>query len=248
MAPAVHIHAGAGGARKDWYEFKIAKLIADQVDELNLRFAIVWLFLTGCRVSEALSAQQSDIKRLENGTYLWIIPDTKTHNPREVVLPDILGQHLDETRERNHPNRTGRCFGGTWAGDSAAPSRPAPTSPPRQSAEPWPAPRSQPASTPRPRRTPPSTATAPTGFAPKAPTNTPSPNCPPKSAPQSESFAAPTCTTPSTKPTATPSDPSAANGVDPSPAATATAASAGRSRPPKEVRGGRESALVFLLE
>ena len=111
----------AGGARKDWYEFKVAKLIASKAVSFNLLFAILWLFLTGCRVSEAVSAQQFDVKRLEDGTYQWIIPDSKTHNPREVTLPDSLGRHLERSRELNRPNADwpilwgyrGRGFGRT---------------------------------------------------------------------------------------------------------------------------------------
>ncbi len=93
----------AGGARKDWYELKTAKLIADKVASFNLYFAILWLFLTGCRVSEAISAQQSDVKRLDDGSYLWIIPDSKTHMPREVTLPDVLGTLLERWRAENNP-------------------------------------------------------------------------------------------------------------------------------------------------
>jgi len=93
----------AGGARKDWYELKTAKRIADKAESFNLYFAILWLFLTGCRVSEAISAQQSDVKRLDDGTYLWIIPDSKTHMPREVTLPDFLGAALERSRAQNNP-------------------------------------------------------------------------------------------------------------------------------------------------
>ena len=64
------------------------------------KMAAAWLFYTGCRVGEAINAQQRDVRLIkERGLYQWSIPDTKTHIPRNVWLPD----HSPRTSSRAGP-------------------------------------------------------------------------------------------------------------------------------------------------
>lgn len=94
-----------GGPRVDWLEWpQIHKLIAS-IPEYRYRFAASWLFYTGCRVSEACAARQEDVQwRNEAGLYQWTIPDSKTHTPRSVWLPDALAEYVNASREQNKPN------------------------------------------------------------------------------------------------------------------------------------------------
>ena len=74
-------------------------------DRLTLPLAVAWLFYTGCRVSEAINARQSDVRwRAEVGLYEWVITNTKTHEPRSVWLPETLAKLLEQSREVNSPD------------------------------------------------------------------------------------------------------------------------------------------------
>ncbi len=66
--------------------------------------AAAWLFYTGCRVGEAINAQQRDVRLIrERGLYQWSIPDTKTHLPRNVWLPESLAHYVEQSRATNSP-------------------------------------------------------------------------------------------------------------------------------------------------
>jgi len=50
------------------------------------------------------NAQQRDIRRIaERGLYQWSIPDTKTHLPRIVWLPDTFARFVERSRDMNTP-------------------------------------------------------------------------------------------------------------------------------------------------
>jgi integrase len=94
----------AGGSRKDWLEWQEVHRLIDAIPEYRLKMAASWLFFTGCRVGEAIRAQQRDVRLMtERGLYEWLIPDTKTHIPRNVWLPDTLGRYIEESRTMNRP-------------------------------------------------------------------------------------------------------------------------------------------------
>jgi integrase len=37
------------------------------------------------------------------GFYQWTIPDSKTHTPRVVWLPPVLGEYIEQSRQANEP-------------------------------------------------------------------------------------------------------------------------------------------------
>lgn len=66
--------------------------------------AAAWLFYTGCRVSEAVRAQQEDVRfREELSMWEWVIPHSKTHTPRTVRLPDGLVPYITQARKVHSP-------------------------------------------------------------------------------------------------------------------------------------------------
>lgn len=94
--------------------------LLDAISEYRHKMAATWLFLTGCRVGEAVHARQMDIRRTTTADiYQWSIPHSKTDQARSVRLPDRLAQYIDESRARNEPRPTwpilwdcdGRGFG-----------------------------------------------------------------------------------------------------------------------------------------
>lgn len=109
-----------GGPRVDWLEWEDVHRVLAVIDEFRLEFAAAWLFFTGCRVSEAVAALQSEVRLRETaGLYEWVVPETKTHRPRSVWLPDALVPYIEQSREMNKPAATwpllwdceGRGFG-----------------------------------------------------------------------------------------------------------------------------------------
>ena len=110
----------AGEPRRDWLEWpEVHRLIAT-ITEFRLRLAVTWLFYSGCRVGEAIAANQSDLRYMsEIGLYGWSIPKTKTHTARHVWLPEKLSPLIEESRRLNNPrpewpilwDHQGRGFG-----------------------------------------------------------------------------------------------------------------------------------------
>jgi integrase len=93
-----------GKPRHDWLTFDEIYRLIGAITEDRYRFAVRWLFFTGARVGEAISARHRDIRwRDEFGTYEWIIPDSKTHSSRTVLLPDELATAYRATVEANKP-------------------------------------------------------------------------------------------------------------------------------------------------
>jgi|SRR5579884_353985 len=85
----------------DWPD--VYRLIS-AIPEDRYRFAVRWLFYTGCRVSEAIAARQRDvIWHADVAMFEWTIPDSKTDEARHVWLPDELATALRATREMNKP-------------------------------------------------------------------------------------------------------------------------------------------------
>ena len=80
-----------GQPRHDWLSFDEIYRLIEAIPEERYRFAVRWLFWTGARVGEAVAARHRDIRwRDELQTYEWVIPSTKTHVARSVLLPDEL--------------------------------------------------------------------------------------------------------------------------------------------------------------
>jgi integrase len=91
-----------GGGRIVWLEWEEIHALLAQLPTLRLRLAIAWLFFTGCRLSEAIAADQQDVQwDKDRGMYVWSIPDSKTHRPRVVWLPAALNGLIEESREQN---------------------------------------------------------------------------------------------------------------------------------------------------
>jgi integrase len=92
----------SGGPRVDWLEWSQVHALIDAIPEFRYRFAAAWIFYTGCRVQEAVDALQRDVRwREETGLHQWTIPDSKTHRPRVVWLPEALDPYLAEARNAN---------------------------------------------------------------------------------------------------------------------------------------------------
>lgn len=110
----------AGRGRVDWLEWGDVHQLIDAIVEYRLKMAAAWLFFTGCRVGEAIIAEQRDVRFIaERGLYQWSIPDSKTHVPRNVWVPDSLASYIRQTRASNSPRAdwpilwdcSGRGFG-----------------------------------------------------------------------------------------------------------------------------------------
>jgi len=96
-----------GGPRLEWLEWKEVHGLLGAMPEYRYRLAIAWLFWTGCRVGEACRAKQKDVQWREDvGLFQWAIPETKTHVPRLVWLPDFLANYVRESRALNKPGPT----------------------------------------------------------------------------------------------------------------------------------------------
>jgi integrase len=103
LASAIDPYRPSRG-RTDALEWSDVHGLIDAIPEYRLKMAATWLFLTGCRVGEALAARQRDVRRgTDSGVYVWSIPDSKTDQPRIARLPDRLAQYVDESRALNHP-------------------------------------------------------------------------------------------------------------------------------------------------
>ena len=155
----------AGRGRVEWLEWDDVHRLIDAIPEYRLKMAAAWLFYTGCRVGEAINAQQRDVRLInERGLYQWSIPDTKTHIPRNVWLPDSLASYIEQSRATNNPRADWPilwdCEG---RGFSRVENPPLP-SPPRPSTPPSTARPHASGSWSRSPPTPPSTPTAPTGL------------------------------------------------------------------------------------
>jgi integrase len=95
----------AGRARTDFLEWAEVHRLIDAITEYRLKMAAAWLFYTGCRVGEAINAKQADVRLMvDSGLYQWSIPDTKTHTPRSVWLPDTLAHYVKQSRAANTPH------------------------------------------------------------------------------------------------------------------------------------------------
>jgi integrase len=95
-----------GQSRQDALDWETTQQVLAAIPEFRYRFAAAWLFFTGCRVSEATRAHQRDVRwDGEAGLYIWSIPATtaKTHNARDVYLPPVLADMLDEARQLHQP-------------------------------------------------------------------------------------------------------------------------------------------------
>jgi integrase len=104
LGRAIEVHR-AGRARVDWLEWEDVHRLLQAVPEFRLRMAAAWLFFTGCRVSEATRARQSDVLfRNSTNLYEWQIPETKTDKARAVWLPDVLGEYIERSRKQNKPS------------------------------------------------------------------------------------------------------------------------------------------------
>ena len=94
----------AGRGRVEWLEWSDVHRLIDAIPEYRLKMAAAWLFYTGCRVGEAINAQQRDVRRIsDRGLFQWSIPDTKTHLPRNVWLPETARNLVERSREMNTP-------------------------------------------------------------------------------------------------------------------------------------------------
>jgi integrase len=93
-----------GGPRVDWLEWEDVHRVLHAISEFRFEMAAAWLFLTGCRVSEACAARQEDVRWREGaGLFEWSISDSKTHRPRSVWLPDMLVPYIERSRSENKP-------------------------------------------------------------------------------------------------------------------------------------------------
>ncbi len=94
----------SGEGRIVWLSWDEVHRLLASVKPLRIRLALAWLFYTGCRLSEALSADQSDVQWHEGlQLYVWTIPRSKTHRPRVLWLPQALNPLIDESRRINRP-------------------------------------------------------------------------------------------------------------------------------------------------
>jgi integrase len=94
----------AGQGRLEWLEWADVHHLIDAIPEYRFKMAAAWLFYTGCRIGEAINAQQRDVRLIkERDLYQWSIPDTKTHIPRQVWLPSSLAPYIDQSRAANSP-------------------------------------------------------------------------------------------------------------------------------------------------
>jgi integrase len=94
-----------GGGRIVWLEWQEVHRLLAQLPTLRLRLAIALLFYTGCRLSEAIAADQQEVQwDSERKMYVWSIPDSKTHRPRVVWLPAALNPLIEESRALNEPS------------------------------------------------------------------------------------------------------------------------------------------------
>jgi integrase len=110
----------SGGPRTDWLSWDDVHKLLAHVHEPRFEMAAAWLFFTGARVGEAIAARQRDVRRHgDQGMFIWSIPETKTDEPRQVWLPDILADYVEKSRAQNKPkpdwpvvwDSSGRGFG-----------------------------------------------------------------------------------------------------------------------------------------
>ena len=94
----------SGAGRLTWLRWdEVEKLLA-AIDEYRLELAIAWLFYTGCRVNEAITADQMEVHwDSAREMYSWSIPDSKTGFPRDVWLPAALNPYIERSRAENKP-------------------------------------------------------------------------------------------------------------------------------------------------
>jgi integrase len=103
LASAIDMYP-AGEPRRTWLEWPEVHGLIATITELRLKMAVSWLFYSGCRVGEAIAANQSDVRFMtEIGLYGWSISKTKTHAARHVWLPEALSPLIEESRRQNNP-------------------------------------------------------------------------------------------------------------------------------------------------
>jgi integrase len=95
----------AGESRPEWLGWSDVHALIAAIPEFRYRLAVTWLFWTGCRVSEAISATQTQVRwRRDMDMFEWTIPDSKTHQPRTVRLTDEPVGLLEQSRALNSPD------------------------------------------------------------------------------------------------------------------------------------------------
>ena len=175
--------------RVDWLEWDDVHRLIDAIPEYRLKMAAAWLFYTGCRVGEAIDAQQRDVRLIRaRGLYQWSIPERKTHIPRNVWLPESLATYIEPSRATNNPRADWPILWDCEGRGFCRVENPAAPSPPRRSTPPSTAPPASGSSS-RSPPTPPSTRTAPTGSERRATPKTAWNASPARSAPASPSSA-----------------------------------------------------------
>lgn len=93
-----------GAGRLVWLSWDEVEAILREIVEFRIELAVAWLFHTGCRVSEAVSADQSEVQwDKQRRMYTWSIPKSKTHYPRDVWLPEALNPYIEQSRKDNKP-------------------------------------------------------------------------------------------------------------------------------------------------
>jgi len=96
-----------GSGRVVWLEWSEVHRLLASIPEFRLRMAVAWIFFTGCRVAEAVSAVQHEVEfKNEGRLYFWTIPVTKTKHPRGVWLTEALNPYLEQSRLENKPRAT----------------------------------------------------------------------------------------------------------------------------------------------
>jgi integrase len=91
----------------EWLTWDEVHSLLGAITEFRYGLAAAWLFFTGCRVGEACAARQEDVRAIQTSSgdeiYVWTIPDSKTHTPRQVYLPDYLVPFIKRSRAENRP-------------------------------------------------------------------------------------------------------------------------------------------------
>src|ERR1700694_4360123 len=78
LASAIAAYS-AGGPRVDWLGWPEIHQLVGGIPDPRYRFAVAWVFWSGCRVGEACTARQQDVQlRHEVGFYEWSIPHPET--------------------------------------------------------------------------------------------------------------------------------------------------------------------------
>jgi integrase len=101
LASAIDPFAPGQGTR-GYLSFSEVSDLLRAITENRYRFAAQWLFYTGARVGEACAARHREVRwRQELAMFEWSIPNSKTHTPRTVYLPDELAAAYRRTIATN---------------------------------------------------------------------------------------------------------------------------------------------------